>query len=67
VSQSGFESLAAHHAGVTGTLVYLASPDLAACAFESHFPHLIRDRSMAGFQALNLAMLVRPQLPERCL
>jgi hypothetical protein len=39
VSQSGFESLAAHHAGVTGILVYLASSDLAACAFESHLPH----------------------------
>jgi hypothetical protein len=67
VSRSGFESLAAHHAGVTGILAYLASSDLAACAFESHLPHSVRDRSMEGFQALNLAMLVRPQLPEPCL
>jgi hypothetical protein len=39
VSRSGFKSLAAHHAGVTGILAYLASSNLAACAFESHLPH----------------------------
>jgi hypothetical protein len=38
VSRSGFESLAAHHAGVTAT-GRLASSNLAACAFESHLPH----------------------------
>lgn len=42
MSQSGFESLAAHHAGVTGILAYLASSDLVACAFESHLPHYYR-------------------------
>jgi hypothetical protein len=41
VSRSGFESLAAHHAGVKA-MADLASPELAACAFESHLPHHYR-------------------------
>ena len=38
MSRSGFESLAAHHAGVAAPR-RLASSNLAACAFESHLPH----------------------------